>query len=198
MGIKENDMTYSLSWCLYNCPAFLKNFCHTLGWNGAIDDIQIDLQKHNQEDKGYTDIELLVPGKWGAIVEAKRGYVLPSRDRQLAKYSNRLSRKAPEMNIVVLSNFNEGYVSKLKGYTDAIGNCGVKVISWASINKIALDALKECNNAQKRLLNDFSSYLKGLVFMSNATSNMVYVVSLNSGTEEGWDISWIDIVQKRS
>lgn len=34
--------------------------------------------------------------------------------------------------------------------------------------------------------------------MQNIDSNWVYVVSLGSGTPEGWAISWIDIVNKRS
>jgi hypothetical protein len=34
--------------------------------------------------------------------------------------------------------------------------------------------------------------------MQNDDSNWVYVVSLGSGTPDGWSISWIDIVNKKS
>ena len=33
--------------------------------------------------------------------------------------------------------------------------------------------------------------------MQNIDSNLVYVVSLGSGTPDGWNISWIDIVKRR-
>jgi hypothetical protein len=41
------------------------------------------------------------------------------------------------------------------------------------------------------------SYVRGLMTIQNIDSKWLYVVSLNSGTPEGWKISWIDIVQHK-
>lgn len=198
LGSKENDMTFSLGWCLSNCEPFLKSFCEKLGWTGSLEHVQIDLQKHDFEDGGFTDIEISVPGAWGAVIEAKRGYTLPNRDGQLQRYAQRSCLRLPDSLICILSSYNENFVEALPAYKDPVGNCPVKAISWKSIHQMVVECKADCNHAQKRLLDEFLSYLKGFISMQNKTSNMVYVVSLGSDQPEGWDISWIDIVQKKS
>ena len=76
---------------------------------------------------------------------------------------------------------------------------GVPVIhrSWRRIKELTDASVKDESNSNKRLLREFSKYLEGLLGMENIYSNMVYVVSLGRGNPDGWDISWIDIVEKR-
>ena len=52
--------------------------------------------------------------------------------------------------------------------------------------------------SNKAWLRSFIDYLGGLLQMETRYSNWTYVVSLGQGNPEGWDISWIDIVEKRS
>ena len=103
LGSKENDMTYSLGWALAQCPGLLRSMLHALFPEETV--LQIDevlLQEHS-EDRGFTDIELLGP-RVHVIVEAKRGWVLPTR-RQLSSYTPRFHRDRGRL--VVLATMSE-------------------------------------------------------------------------------------------
>ncbi len=70
-------------------------------------------------------------------------------------------------------------------------------MSWKELAKLAARSLRNANHAEKRLLGELLTYLRGIMTLQNLESNWVYVVSLGSGTPAGWEISWIDIVEKR-
>ena len=78
LGQNENDLTFALGWALARAPQFLTRFATALGLkNGFSERVKIRLQEH-LPTQGITDIEIDDPGVCHIIVEAKRGFTVPS------------------------------------------------------------------------------------------------------------------------
>lgn len=106
LGGQENDITCSVAWAFFKSPSFLKEFLwRMIGWKGSIANVIIRLQQH-ETTGGVTDIEIEMPGEFYLIVEAKRGWNLPTRT-QLEKYANRKSFKSSGAAIKRLIAFSE-------------------------------------------------------------------------------------------
>jgi len=90
LGEHENHITYSVAWGLAQSPSFLHGFLKSAaGVTTDGENVVIRLQQH-EKNGGITDIEIEDPGGFFIIVEAKRGWNLPSR-QQLATYADRPS-----------------------------------------------------------------------------------------------------------
>jgi hypothetical protein len=199
LGYHENDISYSVAWALSNSPNFLTQLLKHLKITDIIniDDIKINLQYY-EKDYGITDIEIELYNHFHIIVEAKRGWVLPSKE-QLTKYSKRKSFKdsdAKQKLFVVLSECSYDYAIHNMEILK-INDIDIIPISWANLCKIAIASKNNGSHKEKHLLDDLSTYFRGLITMQNIESNLVYVVSISSDTPDGWDISWIDIVEKK-
>ena len=198
MGDKENDMTAGLAFVLSKSPSFLRRVMRELfgSFRGNLQNVRVKIQT-NRGEGGITDVELVLDGEYCAIIEAKRDQTIPSRS-QLAKYAPHARKsKAKHQVLVSLSNASQMLA---KSKLPKSGNVkGVPVIhrSWRRIKELTDASVKDESNSNKRLLREFSKYLEGILGMENIYSNMVYVVSLGRGNPDGWDISWIDIVEKR-
>ena len=197
MGEKENDMTAGLAYVLSQAPKFLLLFCKEIF--GAkpkeISKAKIRMQTNRPKGGGVTDIEIQIEDRYFAIIEAKRGLAIPS-EKQLRKYAPHLRKsKAHEQRLVSLSSTAE-ILADIKLPVDVRG---IPVIhrAWRTIKTLSDQAVRNESNSNKRLLREFSKYLEGILGMENIYSNMVYVVSLGRGNPKDWDISWIDIVEKR-
>lgn len=199
MGYKENDISYSTAWVLGKCQAMLKIFIKDICDldNFEQNDVEILVQEYDK-GSGITDIEIKDDKGFFIIIEAKRGWELPSKN-QLLKYSNRESfRKSIAKNkmIVTLSECSREYADQNLEIKDADG-IPIKHVSWKNIHDFAEAAYPSATNSEKRLLNELQLYLRGLVSMQNLTSNEVYVVSLGSGNSKGCPLTWIDIVNQK-
>jgi hypothetical protein len=198
LGERENDITYSVAWALAQSPRFLTTFVrNVLGIAIDSSNVVIRLQQPEKET-GITDIELEAPGKFFIIVEAKCGWHLPSR-KQLETYVHRPSfnaRKGVPRRLVVMSECSREYALLKLGATKIEGVV-VHPFSWKRIAEIANQSQRGCSHAEKRILSELLTYLRGLMTMQNVDSNWVYVVSLGGGTPDKWKISWIDIVEKK-
>lgn len=202
LGNKENDITFSVGWALSRCPSFLEAFLRSsVSWNDpvSLDSTVVRLQTH-ESNKGITDIEIEAGDEYFFIIEAKRGWNLPSR-RQLRKYlrrksfsSSRAGRKA----IIVLSECSPDYAKhNLRTPT----NDGVPIIpfSWKEVYACSSAAKRTSSHAEKRLLTELSNYLDTLMTMQNTESNWVFVVALASSKHypSGWKINFRDIVNDK-
>jgi hypothetical protein len=196
LGEKENDVTYSVGWALYRSPSFLREFLRsTIGKDGEVGEVIVRLQ-HHKDPGGFTDIELELPAQFHIIAEAKRGWGLPGAD-QLQKYAPRFQRSAYLVRrLVVLSECSVEYATHHLECQDIQG-VPVQPLPWKTIAKLAIKASTQGSHAEKRLLHELVSYLGRVTTMQSIDSNWVYVVSLASGTPEGWKISWIDIVKEK-
>lgn len=200
MGYKENDISHSTAWVLSKCGAmleiFIKDVCGVIGFKK--ENVDICLQEYDK-GSGITDIEIKDDKEFFIIVEAKRGWTLPSKG-QLLKYANRESfRKSIAKNkiIVTLSECSRDYAEHHLEIKDANG-IPIKHVSWKDIHEFAEAAYLTASNSEKKLLRELQHYLRGLVTMQNQSSNEVYVVSLGSGKPEDCALTWIDIVQQKN
>ena len=198
LGDHENDMTYSTAWVLANSPAFLGQFLEaTVGINPDLDSVTIRLQQREKR-AGVTDIEIESPGLFNLIIEAKRGWDVPTL-KQLATYAARKSFQVTGgavRRIVPLSACSREFTLSRLGRTEIAGAV-ICPLSWKEVSGLATNAQRRASHAEKRLLRELLTYLEGIMKLQNSDSNWVYVVSLGAGTPGGWGISWIDIVKKR-
>lgn len=199
MGSDENDITKSIAWVLYKCPSLLKILLQKL-FSIEIDPtlVIIHYQKYDSK-KGITDLEITDNCNFFIIIEAKRGWILPSME-QLNKYAERedfmkcnLTNKA----IVSLSECSREYADcYLPKKTN--NNLPIKHVSWAELYNDAEEAKANSNNEQKHLLDELLTYLKGIMTMQQQDSNWVYVVSLSNQHYKNCSLSYIDIVNKHN
>lgn len=196
LGENENDITYSVGWTLSRSPAFLAAFLReTAGFRGKVGGVVVRLQEYRKR-KGITDIELEVAGRLHVIIEAKRGWNLP-KSSQLRKYASRFRQsRASVKRFVVLSECSQEHTEHNLDYSE-IRRIPVKPFPWSEVAALADDAKSNGTHAEKHVLHELRVYLERIMTMQNLESNMVYVVAIRSGTNRGWKISAIDIVEKR-
>lgn len=197
LGDKENDITLSMSWALAKCSEFLKALIITIvGMAPPSDEISILNQRYDA-DAGVTDIEITDFQTFHIIIEAKRGWILPSAD-QLMKYSLRPDFQNAHYGnkyIVTMSECTQAYATAHLPFRE-INKIPVKHLAYREIYQLAKNVRPVSNNEQKHLLDEFCEYLKGLITMQKLDSNMVYVVALGTKTPDRCSLTWIDIVQK--
>jgi hypothetical protein len=99
--------------------------------------------------------------------------------------------------IVPLSECSREYALHNLGCCEISGT-RIEPTSWRELATLAIRALRQASHAERRLLREVLIYLRGLIAMQNSQSNWVFVVSLGAGTPAGWNISWIDIVRRKS
>lgn len=198
LGNNENDMTYTLAWVLSNSDTYLKNLLKNfLGSNIKVnlDEVSIYIQKYEKE-RGITDIEIVSPD-FHIIIEAKKGWNLPTKS-QLETYANRSDfHKAPIKKLIVLSECSHEF-AKNNLPIHKFNNTTIETFSWKEVLKVAESSKAGSSNSDKRLLSELIKYLGRLVSVRKIDSNLAFVVVLGSGKPDGWKISWKDIVNKKS
>jgi hypothetical protein len=196
MGHAENDMTAALGWGLSQSNELLTRVV------AAITDVRIDeakvlirLQAHHQAG-GFTDVEIHLPDVLHLILEAKRGWNLPS-STQLARYAERFSADATGVvqSIVVLTQW--GATSMVERQLGAWPfSYPRRVLGWSDVVRLTAAAASAAGLAERRLLRELATYLRGVADMRDTESNRVYVVSLGSRMDEGWPMNNIQIVEE--
>jgi hypothetical protein len=198
LGDDEDSISLAITWALANAPSFLATFlergCRFAKPHG---DAQIWVHRHEGQG-GITDVEIVVHGALHVIVEAKRGWMLPAAG-QLRLYGRRESFAISKgvRRIVTLSECSQAY-ARAHLPLKAIGAVPVTHVSWAEIIGFAREAEASSGHVEKRLLRELANYLRSVMSTQNKSSNLVFVVSLASRTEEGWTTSWLEIVTKYS
>ncbi|MCY4229129.1 MAG: PD-(D/E)XK nuclease family protein [Gammaproteobacteria bacterium] len=201
LGSKENAMTYSLGWALSRCDVFCQKLAAKLGLHeGFSDAMHIRLQEHESQ-KGFTDIEIVDPGRFHIVIEAKRGFNIPSPD-QLEKYADRLLAKdnrAKKMLLVLAeSDREEQWLSRhAPSYVNQVE---VQAISWKQFQEMAQESVaKATRHSEKRLLRQFIGYLEKVTTMQNQASSYVYVVSASHDVcFKDAGISFVDVIEKHN
>ena len=199
LGKTENDMTYSLGWCLSQVPPFLDSVGALLDTPGLSDkNASISLQEYHA-GTGITDIEIHAPGHLRWIIEAKRGFTVPSAN-QLRRYAEHLDAKRAEDKaavpaLVVLAESDRKNEWLRRQLPSDVASIPVQSLSWGDIKRAAKGAAADASLAGKRLLAEFTTYLGSAASMQNQTSNMVYVVSLGYGTFGG-ETTLVEVVEK--
>jgi len=200
LGDKENDITLSMSWALNKCPMFLSKVVGSVT-GVAIEPQEITIKNQSYDaTTGITDIEITDGHNVHIIFEAKRGWILPEAE-QLTKYSLRddfVKSKATKKVIITLSECSREFADAYLPFK-IVNGTPVLHLPWKEVYALAMDSHMASNNhAEKRLLDEFCEYLRGIMTMQNKDSNWVYVVSLGSGTPDRCSLTWIEIVKKHN
>jgi len=200
LGNNENAMTYSLGWALASCDVFSQQLAAMLGFSkGFSDAMHIRLQEYTSQ-KGFTDIEIVDPGECHIVIEAKRGFNIPSLD-QLEKYADRLlasaDKKAKKL-LLILAESDREEQWLTQHVPNDVKQVEVLAISWKKFQKMANDCLaKTSKHSEKRLLSQLIEYLEKVTTMQNKTSNLVYVVSVSDDIFfKDAGISFVDVIEK--
>lgn len=197
VGHDEDSISRAIAWGLRRSPEFLGRFLRlAINWRRPLGEVQLAI--HQPDGKhGITDLEIVQDDDFHVIVEAKRGWTLPHR-AQLDKYASRASFRnssAASKALVTLSECSMEY-ARARGPSEIRG-VPVHHVAWADLAAEAATARRSSGVHNKQLLDDLVRYLRGQMSTQDQDSNQVFVVSLGSGTPDGWSISWIDIIKKR-
>ena len=199
IGTLENDITKSIAWALTNCPDFLKKTVyHIFSIEINPQSVRINYQDFEKQ-KGITDLEITDDTTFYAIIEAKRGWILPGSE-QLKLYSKReniVACSSKHKAIISMSECSEDYANSYLPFTESNG-IAVKHISWKSLFDIASECISTSSYSQKNLLRELQEYLGGIMTMQTQESNWVYIVSLSYGNPNGCNISFVDIVRMKN
>jgi hypothetical protein len=200
LGTGEDDISYGLGWCLANSGYFLNHFLSGL-FNRTLSKVEQKnisiLLQATEREKGRTDFEILLPGEFALIIEAKKGWQLPTSE-QLKQYTNRsvfinVRRKL----IISLSECKQFYANCY--LPKNVNGVTVKHYGFQEINQFLKRAKAETKGIhEKNLLYHFYIYLNKVYRMQKLDSNYVYVVSLGNEIPNNWKISWIDIVKTQN
>lgn len=204
IGNDENSMTASLGWVLNKCPALLRKILENLNLKHNYE-TRIDLQRHSS-GKGFTDIEIIRDSEFYVIVEAKKGFNVPNIS-QLEKYAERLHEKPENITkyLIVLAESDRNNEWLASNLPEEVFGIPIVPLSWQTLRSLCNDdeCKKQSSNSEKRLLQQFYSYIGREIKVQNLTSNSVYVVSLGNQdyfdetvTKDGKPISFIDVVEK--
>jgi hypothetical protein len=157
------------------------------------DKISLELQKR-EDDGGFTDIEIISGQDFHIIIEAKKGWDLPS-ENQLQKYLPRFSEKTDHNCVVSLSAASQEYAeNRLHDLGEQIK---VEHRSWHDIQKIVSSVTSQIRGIEEKIwLRELNNHLKGYVSMQDPKDNTVFVVSLSQGAiKPGDDYSWVNVVE---
>ncbi len=197
IGTLEDDITKSIAWALNKCPTFLKGIMlEVMHIEVDPDKVTIKYQE-SEKDKGRTDLEITDNKEFYIIIEAKRGWILPSED-QLTMYTERKAIResgAKHKAIISMSECSEEFADS---YLPIKEKNGIPILhlSWKTIYDIANKSRAESSIAQKNLLKELLQYIGGIMTMQTKDSNWVYVVSVGTGHPDNCDLTWIDFVEK--
>lgn len=198
LGEDEQALTDSLGWALAKSPELLHEFlARSCGIDCGPDDLSdatVHLQRSAVEG-GFTDIEIKLPGMIHLIVEAKKGWILPTEE-QLRNYRPRF-RNDPVQAFVVLTEASEDYARR-SGLSDHIEGIPVKQLTWGEILNLAETARRDASHAGKRMLDELIGYLGRATQMRRVDSNWVYVVALSYERPEWSGLSFVDIVRGKN
>lgn len=196
-GDDENNMSAGFAYVLSQSDALLQlvieDLIPGLPYNAA--DAIVNVQS-SHKDEGITDVEIVLPGQAFIVFEAKKGMVLPA-EAQLRQYTPRSKRSdCSRLLLVAMTAIDNETASVMLGASD-IDGVPLTCRSWCWLRGLLVKAtFTEKSHHVRWIISEYRSYLEGFMGHDRVFSNMVYVVSLAHGTPDGWNASWIDIVEK--
>jgi hypothetical protein len=177
LGVTENDITYSLGFTLARCPTLLAALTATVMPADVGPARAVHLQQSARHG-GFTDVEI-VYADGHLIAEAKRGWVLPTVG-QLRRYRPRIADPA-HGRLLSLSECSPAYAAPPR-LPAAVDDVPVSHLSWRGVADLVLQARRTGRGSERRLLDEFSTYLRGVVTSQNLFSAWTYCVSVGPGS----------------
>ena len=196
LGTREDDMTYSLGYVASRSQGFLEGLLRLVtGIKVAgVGEATVRLQTRAAAEHGRTDVEIHVGAEAFVVIEAKRGPWLPS-EAQLRRYVPILDREeAMTKRLVAVTNATDDLAAAILPKT--VLGVPLVHVSWRAMKNVAHRArADESSHRNKRLLDEFTTYLGGILGMESIRSNMVLVVVLNN--EDAWGVRFKEVVLRQ-
>lgn len=152
------------------------------------------MQRHEPEAGGFTDIELRVGAECHVVIEAKVGWIVPSRE-QFQRYATRIDPKASRLTMLVsLTAMGAQFV----GLPSELRGVPTTHRSWEDLVRLAARCKSRARDfAEKLWLDQLSKHLERYMQTQDILSSIVYLVPL--GTDEieaGSGYTWIDVARE--
>ena len=197
LGRDENSATFALGWALDRCATFRDLFAVEMFGHSPerMNEVTFDLQRHD-EAGGFTDIEVASAGFCHFVIEAKRGWAIPSVE-QLEVYARRLANSSG-IDRLIVSISAATYDYAMHHLPKDISGVPVSHRSWLDISRVAEAARRKATGYEEKLwLWHLRRHLEDFVSMQDPRDNMVYVVSLSARPiHDGNPYTWIDAVEQ--
>jgi hypothetical protein len=191
LGKKEDDITYSFGWALAQSERLTRSLLRDLFPGRKITTPEVIRLQEIVPHAGRTDIEI-VAGDVHVVLEAKRGWHLPEED-QLRTYAERSDM--PPTALLVTAEASQDFVRLHRKLPKRVSRVPVLYRSWQELSELAAKtASSGGGSAEKRLLRELVTYMKGLMTMQNVRDNMVFVVSLSAREIENSGLTYRDPV----
>lgn len=176
LGSNENDLTAALGFVLSKCPplaaALTQRICAAAG-SVAHGDLSLDLEE--RDAAGRTDLELKL-GSALFIIEAKRGWLLPSK-AQLSKYAGRIAAAPGGGALVTLSQASHALAAQ--NLPSHIGTVPVVHLPWRDVLTDVDAITPDCRGHERLWLNEFNTYMKEVTRVRRVEDSWTYCVVLN-------------------
>lgn len=196
-GSDENDLSDGLAYLLATSCVLRHKFLSDLLRNKDVStDADMIALQTGRRGIGITDIEVQVEDEVHVVIEAKKGADYPS-ESQLARYAKILGDCEAKHVLLVAVTALDDDVAHLNAPDPS--TLGVPHVhrSWNWVRRLTAEAYRAENSYQlKFILSEFYHFLEGFLGLERMYSNYTYVVSLGTGYPEGWDVSWIDVVEQ--
>jgi len=191
----ENSATFALGWILKESPSFRSLFVEAIfNIDFETSSCAISLQRHD-EDRGFTDLEIQSASAFHVILEAKKGWTVPSLE-QFGRYIPRLVASAATSKKLVSVSAAKQYFAALN-LPSRLDGFEIIHFSWHDLQRLATDALSKTRKLEERLwLREFVKHLNGFAAMRDVTDNSVFVVSLGAGPMPDRTRTWIEVVER--
>jgi hypothetical protein len=195
IGRDENALTFALGWCLAKAPRLLAELASLLGAKGIGAGVRVILQEYSGKN-GITDIELIVPGQFACIIEAKVGHVPPSLE-QLTKYAVKLNgaKECPSKVLVVLARSDRQDLWLRRHVPSKVRDIPVLALSWGQVKDAISRAYPASDNTAKSLLRQLREFIEGVLILHSVTSNKTFVVSVGRRTFQGGNTTLVEVVE---
>ncbi len=193
MGADENDLTAALGFVLSRCPPLTAAITQRLAAVAGNDaDGAVALALEVRGVVGRTDLEIRM-GNSLYIVEAKRGWLLPSR-RQLAQYADRVAGVGQGA-LVSLSQASQALASQC--LPEEIEGVPVIHLSWRDVLADVEHVKTHCRGHDRFVLDQFRAYVKEVIRVTRVGDSWTYCVVLNNHKPAGGAATFKQIVTEQ-
>ncbi len=157
IGTLENDITKSVAWALCQCPIFAKKvFDELFEIDCNPERIRINYQVA-EKDKGVTDLEITDDELFYAILEAKRGWILPGANQLSLYYDRSAFSKSLAKNkaIITMSECSLEYANEYLPFKEIKG-IPIRHKIRKNYSKIYVDEFQDTTGLQEKLVKMIS------------------------------------------